>query len=259
MAKYRIIKDGFTSDGIQFKKDWVFVGGDYQKKVNSELATTLNVLDKKIDVPRSYREGIGEKAIVTTDDEVRKSMITTVDVKVPFLVKALPYIGTILGGVIAYSKKSKVGGWIGWLVLGGLTGTVIAIPLAGKAMFSGLVGAAKKDLAGTGSSTANTSNSSSTTTPPNSLTKQQKKDWIVKNAEAVYLFDSGTISPLLDKLSDNELNALYIMGAAPSKFGKAVMSPTADNAKKIKDEFGTDVSTPQFKTDITNAFTKITS
>jgi len=85
------------------------------------------------------------------------------------------------------------------------------------------------------------------------LSIKQKKDWIIANAQKVYGIDKKFS---MEKLSDSELTALYVMGAAISKYGKE-MAKTAENFKKVKDDFGVDVSTAQFKTDAMNAMLKL--
>lgn len=86
-----------------------------------------------------------------------------------------------------------------------------------------------------------------------SMSNKQKQDWIVANAKNVYGIDKKFS---LDKLNDAELTALYVMGAAMAKYGK-VMAQTPENFKKVKDEFGVDVSSAQFKTDAMNAMSKL--
>lgn len=70
----------------------------------------------------------------------------TVDVKIPIWIKALPLAGSIGGAFLAHHRKSKVGGWIGWILLGGLVGTVISIPLTAGRAFKAFGGEAMKDL-----------------------------------------------------------------------------------------------------------------
>ena len=65
---------------------------------------------------------------------------TTVDVKIPVWVKALPYAGAAGGAFFAYKRHSKVGGYIGWIALGTVVGMAIAIPFGAKAGFKSLLG-----------------------------------------------------------------------------------------------------------------------
>jgi hypothetical protein len=94
---------------------------------------------------------------------------------------------------------------------------------------------------------------SSPTKSSGGLSIKQKKDWITANAKKVYGIEKNFS---MEKLSDSELTALYVMGAAMSKYGK-VMAQTAENFKKVKDDFGVDISTTQFKTDAMNAMLKL--
>lgn len=240
MAKYKVIKDY-----SRFKKDSTIDGIAEISQGGQISVQFLQPDGSKAIIPLSFLEK--QEGSATVNDKKGTNII---DVPIPFMVKALPYIGVLGGGLLAHHRKSKVGGWIGWILLGWFTGVVIAIPFAGKAMFKGLIGAGIDDMK---KQAGDNSGSSS----GNSLTTAQKKDWITKNL-AIYGFDDTAI-PSISKLSDNELNLLYIMGNAPSKYGKNIMNPTPDNAKKIKDAYGVDVTTAQFKADAANMFAKLTA
>ena len=230
MAKYEIINN-------------VNIGERAYKKGEIFEPTTAN--EKKAEV---FLLNQGTLKLIT-DIKKDSTGTTIVDVKIPFLVKALPYIGTAGGAYFAYRRKSGVGGWIGWMVLGGLIGTAIAIPFAGKAMFKGLIGAAAEDMK-KGGNVANINSG---------LSNSDKKKFVIDHAADYLIEDKTALALLLDKMTGGELTAFYITGAVPLKYGKTFFNGelTAQKINQVKSDFGVDISTPQFKSDTKSALTKV--
>lgn len=131
--KERIAK-GNTLTGIKYKV--IFDNGREMEMVKFDKTRLVNCINL---MPMAY---------VNADSETPTTPpVKTVEMSP--MVKAIPYIGVAGGAFLAYSRKSSIWGYLGWMALGGLVGTLVAIPFGFVSLFK----AASKDLQNSGTST----------------------------------------------------------------------------------------------------------
>jgi hypothetical protein len=126
MAKYKVKKDVTSSKGGKFFKDEIVEGTP-----NPRLKDFVNVDrkndwgDNKNDLFLGFElEKVDDNTPITPPAQI--TSLTTDATKKERTLTILSYTGALIGVYYAYKKKKGVGGYIGFMILGGIAGSLTA-------------------------------------------------------------------------------------------------------------------------------------
>lgn len=126
MAKYKVKKDVTSSKGGKFFQDEIVEGTP-----NPKLKDFVNVDrkndwgDNKNDLVLGFElEKVDDNTPITPPTQINS--LTTDATKKDRTLTILSSVGALVGIYYAYKKKKGVGGYIGFMILGGIAGSLTA-------------------------------------------------------------------------------------------------------------------------------------
>ena len=126
MAKYKVKKDVTSSKGGKFFKDEIVEGTPHPRLkdfVNVDRKNDWG--DNKNDLFLGFElEKVDDNTPITPPAQI--TSLTTDATKKERTLTILSYTGALIGVYYAYKKKKGVGGYIGFMILGGIAGSLTA-------------------------------------------------------------------------------------------------------------------------------------
>jgi uncharacterized membrane protein YeaQ/YmgE (transglycosylase-associated protein family) len=133
-------------------------------------------------------------------------------------------VGALAGLGFAFYRKSSVGGYIGYFILGSIVGSLIAHVIKPK------------------TSTENTS--------PKNASKTEQSGNKKKLLDVLSGYSDGLKAGAIDKLSEGAITAGFVMLDSAIKYKNNKAKSIAENDTRIKNDYGVDINSSQFSKDI---------
>jgi hypothetical protein len=240
MAKYKVLDNISSTEGAKFFKGEVLEGTP-----KSDKSSFINVIRKNsFGNNNTLMEGfdlekVDDSTPLTTPEEFAK--LAKEGNKFDKTVSILSTIGALGGLYFAYSKKKGFWGYVGFMVLGGIAGSLAGNIVNGirkkKTTSSSDNKAIAPNVKTPETTTSNTTKSTTSSADTSKLTKTQKIDLIIKNQSGGEEMDADEINnskAFLNTLTDSDLNIWIPLSKAlkDSEINSA-MAKNLDNGFKL--------------------------
>ena len=257
MAKYKILQDVESAEGGKFFKGEVLEGKRHPKMVTFIIFKRKNDFDGENLLSEKFElEKVDDSTPLTNPADFKGALEESN--KADKTLTILSTIGGLAGLYYAYSKKKGMWGYVGFMVLGGIVGSLVANVVT-KMKKPKLVDATKKVNSTTSTTTPTTTTNSSTApvsvTDTSKMTKAQKIDLIVTTLsdpeqKEMDVFNKNFISTLSDAelniwiklskaLKDDEIKKFNELEETPSnknKFFKLFQSKYGLSQKQVEEQ-----------------------
>ena len=250
MAKYKILEDVQSAKGGKFFKGEVLEGTKDPKMDGFIIFNRKNDFDGKNLLSESFEvEKVDDSTPLTNPADFKGALEESN--KADKTLTILSTIGGLAGLYYAYSKKKGMWGYVGFMVLGGIVGSLVANVVT-KMKKPKLADATKKENTSTSSTSTPTSTptsdkkivsspnikiASTTKFDTSKMSKAQKIDLIIKNQSGGEQMDADEVNnskAFLNTLNDSELNIWISLSKAlkDDEINKA-MAKSVDSGFKL--------------------------
>jgi len=120
MAKYKVMRGGYSYNGNSLIVGQVFEGEDKGQKFLDQPAITVTYLGKNVNIPTTYLQKVADNTPVSDTSQLTKYNSNRT------MVKSVTRLGGLGAGLyIAHKMKKGTWGYIGFAILGMILGGIV--------------------------------------------------------------------------------------------------------------------------------------